>query len=349
MPCKPANTALLVVLTAILFWCSPAGAGKPCRIATVAWMGWSPLHVAAAQGFWRARGLAVEVVTYDDPIVILEAMKAGRVDFAMDMAGSLVGIYMAGEPVVVVAETNWSHGGDKIILRRGDYLKNHIGGVIGVFLDQPSCLYFLGRYLETVGLRLGDFRIVEINPRDLSAQFIAGRLPAIVNYAPWADAALVRGNGVARATSADFEGCIPECLWAYRKTLQKLPSRRVQALLHGWIDAVQWLQTPGNRAAYYRILRARTFKGEPELSDAYLAKMAGEVRIHNVQQMAARNRDGGGLLRYLADLKRFLSENNRRQTDWHPAEIFDNRYIVPVLNRRIKAPETAATGRETDK
>ena len=206
-----------------LFLCSfPNGAtGRPYKIATVAWIGWSPLHVAEVNGYWDELGLDVEVLTYDDPIIILEATKANRIDFAMDMVGSLVGIYMKGEPVVALMETNWSHGGDKIIVRKEDRLENHVGGVIGVFLHQPSCLYFLDRYLQTIHLKLSDFRIVEINPRDLSAQFNAGRLPAIVNYEPWSQEALVHGNGRVLATSGDFEGCIPECLWGYRNTIKK--------------------------------------------------------------------------------------------------------------------------------
>ena len=57
--------------------------GKVYKIATVAWIGWSPLHVAQEKGFWDELDIAVKVVNYDDPIVILEAIKTGRIDFAM--------------------------------------------------------------------------------------------------------------------------------------------------------------------------------------------------------------------------------------------------------------------------
>lgn len=336
-------------LTLTILWLTVhTAAAGPYKIATVAWIGWSPLHVAMEKGFWRDRGLDVTVVTYDDPIVILEAMKAGKIDFAMDMVGSLVGIYMRGEPVVAIAETNWSHGGDKIIIRKGDRLNRHMGGAIGVFLDQPSCLFFLGRYLQTVGRQLRDFRIVEINPRDLSAQFIAGRLPIIVNYEPWADNALNRGNGMALATSATFPGCIPECLWAYRDTLQTLPAGAVQDLLHGWIKAVQWLQTPENQAAYFNILRSRTFKDEKGLSHEELSRMIGEVVIHNAVQLKERNRDGGGLQLYLAALKQFLAQNGRLQKDWQPADLFDNHDLMRVLNQLSNGRRPSSPGQEMD-
>ncbi|MCF8051381.1 MAG: ABC transporter substrate-binding protein [Desulfobacterales bacterium] len=301
------------------------------RIATVAWIGWSPLHVALEKGFWEELNLQVDVAIYDDPIVILEAIKAKKIDLAMDMAGSLVGVYMKGEPVVAIAETNWSHGGDKIIVRQGDRLENHRGGVIGVFLDQPSCLYFLGQYLSEVDLQLSDFRIVEINPRDLSAQFIAGRLPAIVNYEPWTDDALNKGNGRVLATSADYQGCIPECLWGYRQTIEGMPEEDIHNLLRGWIKAVRWIKDLGNRREYFKILREKTFEAEPGLAEEDFSSMMQDVAIHDPDILLERNKDSGGLVDYLNELKRFLQKNSRLTTGFEPRDVFENRFIMHVL------------------
>ncbi len=315
----------------LIFSLVPPAAGRQYRIATVAWIGWSPLHVASEKGFWENQGLDVKVVTYDDPIVILEAIKAGRIDFAMDMAGSLAGIFMNGEPVVALAETNWSHGGDKIIVRKGDSLLHHKNEAIGVFLKQPSCLFFLDSYLKTIDLALADFRIVEINARDLSAQFVAGRLPAMVNYEPWANQAVKKGNGKVLATSADFTGCIPECFWGYKQAVYNMPDQDIHGILLGWIDAVNWLHTPGNRKAYYRILKETTFKAQPRLTHEAFARMLDNVRIHNPHELYERNRNGGGLHHYFTALKRFLEENDLLTRDFSPGAIFDNRYIRHVL------------------
>ena len=88
------------------------------RIATVAWAGWSPLQAAEVKGFWTELGIKVQPVTYNDPTLVLEAVRDNRVDFAMDMVGSIASLYMNGEPAVIIAETNWSHGGDKIIVKK---------------------------------------------------------------------------------------------------------------------------------------------------------------------------------------------------------------------------------------
>lgn len=319
------------VALCLVIFAAHATEARQYRIATVAWIGWSPLHVASANGFWDEQGVDVAVINYDDPIVILEAIKAQKIDLAMDMVGSLVGVYMKGEPVVAIAETNWSHGGDKIVVRKGDRLIHHKNDVIGVFLKQPSCLFFLNQYLQQVNLQLSDFRIVEINSWDLSAQFIAGRLPAIVNYEPWVNDAIKHGNGEVLATSADFQGCIPECLWGYRQIINRIPAEDIHNILRGWIRAVDWLNNPANREDYYKILRDQTFKAKEHLTDADFAAMLKHVSIHDAGALYGRNRDAGGLEEYLKALAAFLKDNDMLKKRFSPEDIFDNQWILQVL------------------
>ncbi len=82
---------VLLAVLLILFSASPAGPDEipEYRIAAVSWIGWSPLQVAESKGFWKTRGINVEVVLYDNPGIIVEAMKAKQIDLAMDMIGSI--------------------------------------------------------------------------------------------------------------------------------------------------------------------------------------------------------------------------------------------------------------------
>ena len=329
----PRLAATLMVIIVALSLCGMArpAQARTYRIATVAWMGWSPLHVAQAKGFWARRGVRVEVVNYDDPIVILEAIKAGRIDFAMDMVGSLVGVYMQGTPVVALAETNWSHGGDKILIHKGRRMEQFLGQPVGVFLNLPSCLYFLGQYLKTQSLKLTQFRMVEMGPENLSAQFVAGRLPVIVNYEPWVNQALAGAPCTVLATSADYPGCIPECLWGYRKSLGGVPRADIVAIIQGWMDAAAWVNDPSHWPEFQNILNQSTFKAHAPYSELQLANMLKNVRIHTSQQLRERNRDGGGLFAYLSDLRDFLRENRMLAKDFQPRDIIDNSYVMEAL------------------
>jgi NitT/TauT family transport system substrate-binding protein len=321
---------LIITLFSLLL---PAAAGaRTYKIATVAWAGWSPLHVAQAKGFWKDQGIDVEVVNYDDPIIILEAAKAEKIDLAMDMAGSLVGLYMAGEPVVAIAETNWSHGGDKIIVQKGHSIQEFKQQPLGVFLNLPSSLYFLHCFLEAQGLAVSDFRIVEIHPDNLAAQFIAGRIPVIVNYDPWASLALEKGNGTELANSSQCEGCIPECLWAYQKRLQTIPDEHIRKILKGWIRAAEWTFQPENQGEYLDILNKMTFHNLPDYSKEKLLEIINGVKIHNRKAFIENNRTGGGLEVYLTRLKSFLAAAGRLKKDYDNSEIFNNQWIMEVLS-----------------
>lgn len=325
------KVSIIVIFLGILFLMPMTAICRQYRIATVAWIGWSPLHVAQDRGFWKEQGIDVKVMNYDDPIVILEAIKAEKIDLAMDMVGSLVGLYMKGVPVLALAETNWSDGGDKIIVRNGTRLEEYTGHTIGVFLHQPSCLFFLDRYLKTKNLQLSNFRIVEINSHDLSAQFVAGRLPIIVNYEPWAGQAVRDGNGLVLASSADFKGCIPECMWGYKPVVNGIPETDIQMILKGWIKAVEWMKNTDNQVAYYRILGHQTFSGQRNLTSEDYTRMLDAVAIHGSVQLLERNKRSGGLEKYLEELKLFLNENGMLKKDYHPGDIFNNRYIMAVL------------------
>lgn len=327
----------IMIITVLMLLPAVAGS-RTYKIATVPWTGWSPLHVAETNGFWKAQGVDVEVVNYDDPIIILEAAKAGKIDLAMDMAGSLAGIYMAGEPVTALAETNWSHGGDKIIVQQGHSIDEYRMQPVGIFLDQPSGLYFLHQYLEPRGLALSDFRIVEIHPPDLTAQFIAGRIPVIVNYDPWATHAIIEGNGTALADSSQFPGCIPECLWGYRNRLKTIPAQDIKKILAGWLLAVEWILEPENRDAYFNILNTKTFHDLNDYSVEELAKMIDGVRIHNRKELIERNRTGGGLDTYLTNLKAFLAQTGRLDKQFKNSDIFNNQWIMEVLTEAGSTP-----------
>jgi len=332
-------------LLCLLLWAGPpparAAEERPYRIATVAWAGWSPLHVAEEQGFWNDLGLRVEVRNYDDPIVILEAVKAGKVDFAMGRVGSLVGVYLTGTPVLALAATNWSHGGDRLIVHRGESIRQCKGKPLGVFLDQPSCLYFLGLALRREGLRLSDFRIVEMNPSDMTEQFVAGRLRILVSYDPWALDAVRQGDGETAAASDDFEGCIPECIWGYRERLLRIPPEEIRKVLQGWIRAVVWTQDPANQAAYMDILNRRTFHDRRDYAREELAAILAGVRIHGPDALRECNRTGGGLERYLNDLHDFLEDNGRLGRTFRPSHIFDNRWVMDALLAETGAPAAA--------
>lgn len=315
-------------LVVALLGVASTAAAKPLKIGTVAWAGFSPLNVADTQGFWKAEGLTVEVIIFGSNQEVNGALEAGRIDLALDMIGSWVGLAQSGAQLVIVGETDWSNGGDKIIARQGYDLTKLKGSRVGVYLDQPSVTFFLHRFLQSKQLTLADVEAVELEPQAMADNFIAGKLPLIVNYDPQALRAEKEGKGQVVATSASYAGVIPEGFAALAPNWKSISDEDKARLWRGWLQAVTWTRDAANWPTYQRVLNEKTFPNDPDFSEADLKGMVEAVSIHNADTLAKRNRVGGDLTQYLKELYSFLAVNGRLKREFQPAEQLDTASLV---------------------
>ncbi len=321
---------MILICIAVLFLSGVAEA-KTYKIGVVPWVGWSAAHVAQAKGFWEEQGVDVKVFNLPGNQAIHTALQKTRIDIGFEMIGTAVGLYMQGLPVTVIAETDWSHGGDKIVVKQDLKAADLKGKPVGVYLNQPSVLYFLNQYLATLNLALSDVRVVEMETNVLADKFIDGLFKIIVSYDPDALRAEREGNGQVVATSATYEGSIPEGMMVLNDVLKEIPQEDLAKILNGWVKAADWSRNPENWNEYMEILNTYTFKGDAPYSESDLQEMVAAVRIHNVTELLERNRNDGGLFTYLDGLRTFLEANALLKKDFTPEEIFDNCVIVDIL------------------
>ncbi|MBD3308533.1 hypothetical protein GF339_19055 [candidate division KSB3 bacterium] len=303
------------------------------KIASASWIAWSPAHVADVKGFWEDQGLDVRLVTIANPQENMNLFQRKLVDITFEMIGTAVGLYLDGLPVRILAETDWSHGGDKIIVKQDLETTELQGKPIGVYFDFPPVTYFLNQYLSSIGLQFSDTRIIEMEPDALADHFINDRFGIIVCFDPEARRAEEEGNGKVVATSATYPGSIPEGMIILEDTLQEIPEADLIKIFNGWIKAVEWSQNPANWQEYMEILNTQTFPNDPPYSEDVLREMLAAVRIHDTQTMLARNQDGGGLETYLEDLKTFLAANEMLTKDFTVQDIFANDVIVRTISQ----------------
>lgn len=289
----------LVMLCCVLAMTVSAEA-RSLRVGMVEWVAFSPLNVAKAKDFWP--GLDVTVTVFDANNALNEALKSGQVDIALDMMGSWLGLEQAGVPLVLLGETDWSNGGDKIIIRKG--VKPEELHVVGVYLAQPSVLFFVNEYLRANKMEYSDVRFVEQDPAVLTEKFLEGKLSAIVNYDPQALKAEA-GGGVVVATSATYEGCIPEGFVSLTSVYEKIPSEDWITFFKGWHRAVKWSKDSANWVEYQTILCRDTFRGT-HYSEAELKGMLSSVKVFSAPEVMARNVRGGAVDQYLDRMKVFM-------------------------------------------
>ena len=115
------------------------------RLAIDPWIAWAPALVAQDVGFWKRSQLDVVVTSCAEGDAV-QRFVAGKADFALMMAGTAVGLQASRQAdLVVLAEVDWSHGGDKILVRDDVDFAAAKGRCIGVYEDSPAVTMFLVR------------------------------------------------------------------------------------------------------------------------------------------------------------------------------------------------------------
>jgi NitT/TauT family transport system substrate-binding protein len=310
---RPLLLVLLVTLST-----APCAAEK-IRLAISAWAGWTPALAGEAQGMWRDLGIDAVVTVMANDEEVRRALADGRTDLSLAMIGNHVGGIINGQDLVILGETNWSHGGDKVLLRRGLKPADLRGTTVGIYLDQPSVRFFLNRTLRAHGLSDTDVRIAEIvDTGALADAFVDGKYPLIVNFDPEALRALREGDGRVLASSATYPGVIPEGFAMRRGTLSPDVLER---FFRGWFAAVAWTREPANWPTYAGIMRTRAFTART--TEADLLTMVAAVRIHDEKTALARNAQDGGLTRYLNEVADYLRASDKLPTTWNVQRVVD--------------------------
>jgi len=319
--------AVMLWAMSLVFLCSLAEA-KTYKIATTHWVGFSPLNVADAKGFWKEQGLDVKIVNHVDVQLIAKQVEAKEVDIGMNMMGTWAGLYNENKPIKIIAETDWSSGGDKIIAKQDLVPSQLKGQAVGTYDTSPAVTFFLNKYLAGAGLKLGDVKLAEFDPEGLADNFISGRFKLIVNFDPQALRAEKGGKGKVVATSASYPGCIPEGMAMHAELLGATPKEDLVKILRGWFKAVAWIQDPANWKEYVQIANSGTFEGEAPYSEDDLKGMMAAVKLHTRKDAAERNKAEGGLFNYLKELKAFLSENGMLKKEFAPGDLVDNGAVL---------------------
>lgn len=301
------------------------------RFGMVPWIAYSPLHVAAELGLWKKLGVDVTVVSYPTNPSMYRGIAGGDVDLCMDMIGSMVGMHLDGVDVKILGETDWSHGGDKIIVKRDLDIARLKARPIGVYLGKPSVTFFLNRFLGDWGLKIADVRIQELTMQELADAFIEGKFSVILNCDPEALRAERDGEGRQGVTSADFAGIIPEGVVSRSDRFATIPRDDLVKIFRGWIQAVRWLHDPRNWNEFRRILNSQTFQADGPYTETDMRDMFRSVRIHPAATQARRNTSEDGLRGYLQSVHAFLKENDMLERDFSVADILDNGALIEAL------------------
>lgn len=319
---------MLRISIATLICVSLAHAGDAViKLGIDSWAANYPANVAESKGFWKAEGVQVEIVHYDTDTERARAISGGIVHLGNSMLGSAVTWHLEGTPMRILAETDWSHGGDKVIAGKGVEVAALAGKQIGVYSADIAVAFFLSKVLASKGVDIAAVELAELEPEALTQQLLAGNLPLIANYDPQADLA-VKGGGRLVATTADFAGVMPEGLVGRADKLGEIPAEQLAKFMRGWAKAVTWSQDPAHFAELSTIVRTQTVTGDDApKTDADVRELLAGVRVHDAKALVERNREG--LPVWLREVNLFLVATKRKGLD--PGALVDPGFIASAL------------------
>ena len=304
---------------------------KTYKLGMVPWAGFSPANVADVKGFWKALGLDVKVFMLPGNDELQKALVQQRIDFSIDITGFWVDRVMEGIPITVLAEIDWSHGGDKILLRPGIQPMDLKGQVIGMYNAFSPTLPLLHRYLKDQGLQVADVKRVAFAAEDLPEKMKRTKMLAAVCFDPYALSIEKDGTGVVVASSATYPGSIADSIGMRTDVLRETPREDVVKFLKGWLQAVAWIQDEAHWAEYAEILNQQTFQSATPLADAELRGILAGVKIHDAAMLRQQHQPGSGIFVYLQELKTILAANQLLSKDFVPTDLVDSSFLLEAL------------------
>lgn len=310
----PFRRAVSLLCLLVAAGCGPTTPTKRTyKIGIVQWAAYTPLPVAEREGLWQRFGLDVKVQPYFDNRVLNDDLNTGKIDLACDMLGSWVDLFLTNTPLTILGETDWSHGGDKIVVRNENLKMENGAWVVdpakltalrgrnvGLYLKLLSVQYFAGTFLQEHGLKLSDFTVVEDSPDKVVTGVNAGTFPFGASYDP-STLAVDAAQARIVKTSKDYAGVIPEGFVARSDRLNAIPRADLVKIFQGWAQGVEWAaqaiaeydagNKEGRWRTYARNQNEYTYGCTQDTAsncqaatfdDATLRGMLANVRVHRV-------------------------------------------------------------------
>ncbi len=321
-------------LLVLVLLCQSVAWARPIMVGVTSWIGSAPANVADAQGFWKEQGLDVHLVKYAEYKDLFRDFKDRKLDLVYDMTGTWVDLHQQGYPLTIVAETDWSNGGDKLIAKNAlaDLTKLK-GQPVGVYLNRTSVTFLLDRFLKAQKLKLSDVKLVEMEGEPLAQAFVQNKFQLILDYDPPAIDARRKGDGRIVADSAAYPGVMPEGFAIHNDSKAELGHDTLVKFFAGWVKALKWINGSASWPAFQKVLNERTFAGEQPYSAFDLLGMLNSVRFHTTNELVRRNQPGGGMTAYLTEVHGFLKENGKLKRDFSPEELVDASALIDAVQK----------------
>lgn len=205
------------------------------------WVGLTPLYIAVEKGFFKERGLNLDIKIFSANADSNAAFAAGRLNGLAPVTSEAVLIASQGRDFRIIMVQDISLGADGILARKSIAdIKNLKGKRIGVDKGSVSH-FFLLQVLSEAGLSEKDVTLVAMTPEAAAAAYQTGKIEAAVTYSPFLEQAnAAQKDGRVIYDSAKMPGAIAD-LFAFETKFLEANPKAGEAFVRGVLKGLEFL------------------------------------------------------------------------------------------------------------
>jgi NitT/TauT family transport system substrate-binding protein len=228
-----------------------AGAARDLNLGVVNWIGYGPIYVAAANGYYRKYGPDVHLVTFSDNSLMPGAAQGGALDATTLTYDQVIVADSRGLSLKVVMPVDYSVGGDAIVGSSSVHSLQDLKGHKVAYQPGSTSEFLLGYALGTVGLSVRDIRSVTSTPEGVPAMLAGSAVEVGVTYEPNVSTVLKLEGGRrfhVLLSSREARGMITDVLAVTDATIARNP-KLVEGLMRGTLDGLAFMHSNPQQAA----------------------------------------------------------------------------------------------------
>lgn len=241
------SLAALALLVAGLVLNS-ASAAAPVKLAVVNWIGYGPIYVAAAKGFFDAEGVPVKLITFSDNAAMPTALAGGAVDAATLTYDQVIDADAKGRSLQVVLPIDYSDGADAIVATAAVTRVTQLKGMKVAFNPLSPSAFLLAYALQQNGLAPDAIEPVSMTPDDVPSAMLGHSIKVGVTYEPSVPRILAHGEGFhVLYSSHQAPGLITDVL-TFRKAYIAAHRAQVVAMGRAFVKGLDYMQAHPHEA-----------------------------------------------------------------------------------------------------
>ena len=224
------------------------------RIGTNVWIGCEPLFLARELGTMNPK--MVQLVEYPSASEVLRAFRNEAIDGMVISLDELFSLAQEGLMPRVILVVDVSHGADAVVGRAGMRSMKDLKGKRVAVESGALGAFVLSRALALNGMQASDVKVVQLESNEQPVAFEKGQVDAAVTFDPYRGE-LLRAGAISLFDSTQIPGEIVDLVAVRASVLERQP-KSVQALISGWMKAVDYMGREPKDAARRMGIRQQT-------------------------------------------------------------------------------------------